>query len=250
MMSLPTSPGGSLIFHVFGALAEFKRELIRERPQAGLATARTRGRKGGRPSVMSQDKLRVAREMYGSPEHTVAAIAAAVGVSRATLYRALAPTAVPERVAATPDPAAAELSSAALVARDAATVKPPASAPERSAPAATPPTSNAAQAAALRQQRAVDRVVLPSDTEALQLLCPNCAAKPGVMCRDTRSQARRKPAAAAIHMARYWRQRRCPACGATPGEPCRTPNGGEAAEVHTSRRRPTQLESEKRQQRP
>jgi DNA invertase Pin-like site-specific DNA recombinase len=87
-----TTPGGRLVFHVFAALAEFERELIRERTNAGLAAARARGRKGGRPSVMTPDKLAMAREMYASGEHTVAAIAAVLGVSRASVYRHLAPS--------------------------------------------------------------------------------------------------------------------------------------------------------------
>ncbi len=99
-----TTPGGRLVFHVFAALAEFERDLIRERTNAGLAAARARGRKGGRPSVMTPDKLEVAREMYASGEHTVAAIAAVLGVSRASVYRHLAP---PDRPAAGGDAAAA-----------------------------------------------------------------------------------------------------------------------------------------------
>lgn len=71
-----TTPGGRLAFHVFAALAEFERDLIRARTSAGLAAARVRGRKGGRPSVMTPDKLAIAREMYASGDHTVAAIAA------------------------------------------------------------------------------------------------------------------------------------------------------------------------------
>jgi hypothetical protein len=59
---------------VFAALAEFERDLIRERTCAGLAAARARARRGGRPSVMSAHKLKVAREMYGSEQYTVAAI--------------------------------------------------------------------------------------------------------------------------------------------------------------------------------
>jgi DNA invertase Pin-like site-specific DNA recombinase len=89
--SIDTStPGGRLVFHVFGALAEFERELIRERTKAGLAAARARGRKGGRPKALTQDKLAVAREMYESKRYTLAAIGRTVGVSRSTLYRALA----------------------------------------------------------------------------------------------------------------------------------------------------------------
>jgi DNA invertase Pin-like site-specific DNA recombinase len=72
-------PGGKLVFHVFAALAEFERDLIRERTAAGLAAARTRGRRGGRPSVLSGHKLQVAREMYASGRYTVSAIATTLG---------------------------------------------------------------------------------------------------------------------------------------------------------------------------
>jgi DNA invertase Pin-like site-specific DNA recombinase len=85
-----TTPGGKLVFHLFAALAEFERDLIRERTRAGLEAARARGRNGGRPSVLSGDKLRVARELYAAGEHTTAQIAELLGVSRATLYRHLA----------------------------------------------------------------------------------------------------------------------------------------------------------------
>jgi DNA invertase Pin-like site-specific DNA recombinase len=84
-----TTPGGKLVFHVFGALAEFERDLIRERTRAGLAAARARGRRGGRPAVMTPEKATMARSMYDSREHTVAAIAKALGVSRG-VYRSLA----------------------------------------------------------------------------------------------------------------------------------------------------------------
>lgn len=90
-----TTPGGQLVFHIFAALAEFEAGLIRERTRAGLAAARARGRNGGRPSVMTADKLSVAREMYDSRQHTVGQIAAVVGVSRATVYRHLTPQATP-----------------------------------------------------------------------------------------------------------------------------------------------------------
>jgi DNA invertase Pin-like site-specific DNA recombinase len=84
-----TSAGGRLVFHIFAALAEFERELISERTRAGLAAARARGRRGGRPRSMTPEKLEVARQMHESRKHTVAAIAATLGVSRATLYRSL-----------------------------------------------------------------------------------------------------------------------------------------------------------------
>jgi DNA invertase Pin-like site-specific DNA recombinase len=70
-----TTPGGTLVFHVFAALAEFERDLIRERTSAGLAAAHARGRRGGRPSVMTAHKVRVAQEMYRSGQYTVSAIA-------------------------------------------------------------------------------------------------------------------------------------------------------------------------------
>src|SRR4051812_38226147 len=85
-----TTPGGKLIFHIFGALAEFERDLIRERTMAGLVAARARGRKGGRPTVWTPAKLQLARQMYDSREHDVATIARVLGVSRASVYRALA----------------------------------------------------------------------------------------------------------------------------------------------------------------
>jgi len=84
-----TTPGGRLVFHVFAALAEFERDLIRERTAAGLAAARVRGRHGGRPSVMTSHKLQVAQAMYRSGQYTVAAIATTLGVSRASIYRHL-----------------------------------------------------------------------------------------------------------------------------------------------------------------
>jgi DNA invertase Pin-like site-specific DNA recombinase len=84
-----TTPGGKLVFHVFAALAEFERDLIRERTVAGLAAARARGHHGGRPSVMTAHKQRVAQEMYRSGQYTVLAIANTLGVSRASIYRHL-----------------------------------------------------------------------------------------------------------------------------------------------------------------
>ena len=80
------------MFHVFAALAEFERDLIRERTTAGLAAARARGRHGGRPSVMTAHKLQVAQEMFSSGQYTVAAIATTLGVSRASIYRHLTQT--------------------------------------------------------------------------------------------------------------------------------------------------------------
>jgi DNA invertase Pin-like site-specific DNA recombinase len=85
-----TTPGGKLIFHVFGALAEFERDLIRERTHAGLAAARARGRRGGRPKKLADPKrLALARALYDGGQADVATICQTLGVSRATLYRAL-----------------------------------------------------------------------------------------------------------------------------------------------------------------
>ena len=87
-----TTPGGTLIFHVFGALAEFERDLIRERTTAGLAAARARGRKGGRPRATAftdPKQAALARALYADGRHSVSDICRTLKVSRATLYRYL-----------------------------------------------------------------------------------------------------------------------------------------------------------------
>jgi len=84
-----TTANGRLFFSIMGALAEFERDLIRERTQAGLAAARARGRVGGRPSVMNKKKVAQAQKLYESRDHTVAEIAELLGVSVATIYRHL-----------------------------------------------------------------------------------------------------------------------------------------------------------------
>lgn len=81
-----TTPGGRLVFHLFGALAEFERDLIRERTRAGLAAARARGRAGGRRSVMTPEKLAVARQLLAAGR-SPAVVAATIGVGRTTVYR-------------------------------------------------------------------------------------------------------------------------------------------------------------------
>lgn len=83
------SSGGRLVFHIFASLAEFERDLISERTHAGLEAARARGRRGGRPPLLSGDKLRTARKLYEQQEMTVAQIGEVLGVSRTTVYRAL-----------------------------------------------------------------------------------------------------------------------------------------------------------------
>ncbi len=77
-----------MVFHLFGALAEFERDLIRERTLAGLAAARARGRSGGRPTVWTPEKQRTARAMHQAGED-VTSIARVLGVSRASVYRVL-----------------------------------------------------------------------------------------------------------------------------------------------------------------
>lgn len=83
------SPGGRLIFQVFGALAEFERGLIRERTLAGLASARSKGRVGGRPRALTERDIAVARALIANADLTVAEVARRVNVSPATLYRHL-----------------------------------------------------------------------------------------------------------------------------------------------------------------
>lgn len=82
-----TTAGGKLIFHIFGALAEFERSVIRERTRAGLKAARDRGRTGGRPPALSGADLAAAKAMLSDPAITVAEVAKRMNVSPATLYR-------------------------------------------------------------------------------------------------------------------------------------------------------------------
>ncbi|MHC0429529.1 recombinase family protein [Streptomyces sp. O3] len=84
----PATPDGRLMLQVVGAMAEFERDLIRDRTRAGLDAARAQGRTGGRPTVMDADKLAAAQARRAKGE-SVTAVAKALGVSRATLYRAL-----------------------------------------------------------------------------------------------------------------------------------------------------------------
>lgn len=84
-----TTPAGKLFFHMIGALAEFERDIIRERTKAGLLSARQRGRLGGRPPVMGEKKVRQAKAMLADSKSTIADVCATLGVSKATLYRHL-----------------------------------------------------------------------------------------------------------------------------------------------------------------
>src|SRR5438105_14419665 len=98
-----TTPGGKLIFHLMGALAEFERDLIRERTTAGLAAARARGRVGGRPRAFANPKrLAMAKALYADKQRSIPDICQTLGVSRSTLYRYLAEAAAEETAAKEP----------------------------------------------------------------------------------------------------------------------------------------------------
>jgi DNA invertase Pin-like site-specific DNA recombinase len=86
-----TTPGGKLIFHIFGSLAEFERDLIRERTQAGLQAARARGRNGGRPKspLADEKKLAMARKMYLDETTLVKDILTHLGIKKTTFYKYL-----------------------------------------------------------------------------------------------------------------------------------------------------------------
>jgi DNA invertase Pin-like site-specific DNA recombinase len=85
-----TTPGGKLVFHIFGALAEFERNLIRERTKAGLDAARPRGRKGGRRKELDEKKRGIAVDLYGQRKHSVMEICQIAGITKPTLYAYLA----------------------------------------------------------------------------------------------------------------------------------------------------------------
>jgi len=81
-----TTSGGKLIFHIFGALAEFEHNLIKERTSAGLAAARARGRNGGRPLKLDEKKRELAIKLYNERERSIKEICQIMGVSKPTLY--------------------------------------------------------------------------------------------------------------------------------------------------------------------
>ena len=84
-----TSAGGKLVFHIFAALAEFERGIIRERTRAGLDAARVRGKVGGRPRALGPEEIKQAVAMLRDPEIPVKDVAARFGVSVSAIYRAL-----------------------------------------------------------------------------------------------------------------------------------------------------------------
>ncbi len=86
-----TTAAGKLTFHIFAALSEFETDLIRERTRAGLAAARDRGVKLGRPLALTPEQVEMARSMMANPKLSARQVANELGVHRATLYRSLAP---------------------------------------------------------------------------------------------------------------------------------------------------------------
>lgn len=99
------SAAGKLVFHVFAALAEFERNLIRERTHAGLAAARARGRSGGRKPKLGEKQLREIKALLRDPAIQVADVARRYGVSRTTLYKHVGVIAPRDRVVNDPDKA-------------------------------------------------------------------------------------------------------------------------------------------------
>lgn len=87
-----TTPGGRFMFHVIGALAEYERELIRERTRAGLAAARARGRLGGRPRKLKNGRAALVQKMYADRTHEIDDICETLKISRSTFYRYLRET--------------------------------------------------------------------------------------------------------------------------------------------------------------
>lgn len=85
-----TTSGGKLIFHIFGALAEFERDIIKERTNAGLQAARARGRLGGRPKALNTKKQSIAQALYNDKNNTIDEICKTLNISRSTLYRYIA----------------------------------------------------------------------------------------------------------------------------------------------------------------
>src|SRR5918998_6784988 len=82
-----TTSGGKLVFHIFGALAEFEREIIRERTRAGLTAARARGKSGGRPKALTEKQVQMMRNMAADKSLTVSDICKTLGIGRTTFYR-------------------------------------------------------------------------------------------------------------------------------------------------------------------
>ena len=86
-----TTSGGKLVFHIFGALAEFEREIIRERTKAGLTAARARGKSGGRPKALTEKQVQILRQLAADKNRSVADICDTLRISRTTFYRYVDP---------------------------------------------------------------------------------------------------------------------------------------------------------------
>lgn len=84
-----TTSGGTLIFHIFGAVAEFEKNIIRERTRSGLNSARARGRRGGRPSLMTEDKIKMAKLLHKDNDIDTDTIVKQLEVSKSTYFRML-----------------------------------------------------------------------------------------------------------------------------------------------------------------
>lgn len=92
-----TTSAGRFLFHVLAAMAQMERDLIRERTKAGLASARARGRNGGRPTKLTEKQKAHARKLLADRGNTIKDVASMLGVSRNTIYRALEPAAIAGR---------------------------------------------------------------------------------------------------------------------------------------------------------
>ena len=86
-----TTSTGKLIFHIFGALAEFERDIIRERTQAGLDAARARGHEGGRPKSLTSKKVKMLQDLYNGRKHSIPELCQMFSISKTTLYRYVEP---------------------------------------------------------------------------------------------------------------------------------------------------------------
>jgi DNA invertase Pin-like site-specific DNA recombinase len=84
-----TTSGGRLVFNIFASLAEFEREIIRERTQAGLQAARARGRNGGRPKKLTSKQIQMLQHLAADRKHTVSEICRTLGIGRTAFYRYL-----------------------------------------------------------------------------------------------------------------------------------------------------------------
>jgi DNA invertase Pin-like site-specific DNA recombinase len=82
-----TTSSGKLIFHIFASLAEFERNLIRERTRSGLEAARSRGRQGGRPKLLPENKRKLVLDLYLNKQHSVKEICQMMSISKPTLYK-------------------------------------------------------------------------------------------------------------------------------------------------------------------